>query len=106
MLGFLGFKSKPKITEKMLEQYNINIIKYADIKIDKTPIATTGSGIFYKGTYQNEAVSIKVVDITKDATVINEFLFWDLYRNNKEHLCLYDRLWCTFYYLFEPLFHC
>ena len=58
MLGFLGFKSKPKITEKMLEQYNINIIKYADIKIDKTPIATTGSGIFYKGTYQNEAVSI------------------------------------------------
>ena len=88
MLGFLGFKSKPKITEKMLEQYNINIIKYADIKIDKTPIATTGSGIFYKGTYQNEAVSIKVVDITKDATVINEFLFWDLYKDNKNFLQL------------------
>lgn len=86
MFNFLGFKSKPKITEKMLEQYNINIIKYADIKIDKAPIATTGSGIFYKGTYQNEPVSIKVVDITKEATVINEFLFWDLYKNNKNFL--------------------
>lgn len=86
MFNFLGFKSKPKITEKMLEQYNINIIKYADIKIDKTPIAITGSGIFYKGTYQNEPVSIKVVDITKEATVINEFLFWDLYKNNKNFL--------------------
>lgn len=86
MFNFLGFKSKPKITEKMLEQYNINKIKYADIKIDKAPIATTGSGIFYKGTYQNEPVSIKVVDITKEATVINEFLFWDLYKNNKNFL--------------------
>jgi len=62
MLNF--WKSKPTITEKILEQNKIKIIPKADIKIDKSScIAVTGSGTFYKGLYKNEAVSIKVMEI-------------------------------------------
>lgn len=85
MLNFLGL-SKPKITQQTLEQYNIQIVPFNEIKMEKVPSAITGSGTFYKGTYNNEAVSVKMIDITKDPTIVNEFLFWDLYKDNKNFL--------------------
>ena len=89
MFSFLGLTSKPKLTEATLHKYNINIITFNDITIDKrTTLAVTGSGTFYKGTYHSEAVSVKVINITKDASIINEFLFWDLYKHNKHFLQL------------------
>ena len=89
MFSFLSLSSKPKLTEATLQKYNINIITFSDITIDKrAPLAVTGSGVFYKGTYHSEAVSIKVINITKDASIINEFLFWDLYKHNKHFLQL------------------
>ena len=50
--NLFSFKGSPKITEKIIEQYGINIISFKDIKLDKDPIALTGSGTFYKGTYK------------------------------------------------------
>ena len=87
---FNFFKSKTKITESTLQLYNINILNYNLLKIDKNIIlATTGSGIFYKGTYNNEPCSIKVIDNSNSPpSIINEFIYWDLYKNNKNFLHL------------------
>ena len=87
---FNFFKSKTKITESTLQLYNINILNYNLLKIDKSIIlATTGSGIFYKGTYNNEPCSIKVIDNKNSPpSIINEFIYWDLYKNNKNFLHL------------------
>lgn len=89
MFSFLGLTSKPKVTESTLTKYNIPVIPFNELTLDKrTPLAITGSGTFYKGTYHSEAVSIKVINITKDTSIINEFLFWDLYKHNKHFLQL------------------
>jgi len=87
---FNFFKSKTKITESTLQLYNINILNYNLLKIDKSIIlATTGSGIFYKGTYNKEPCSIKVIDNSNaPPSIINEFIYWDLYKNNKNFLHL------------------
>lgn len=61
MINYLFGKSS-NITEKILTQNNIPIINKAELKIDKSNcIAVTGSGKFYKASYQNHAVSIKVL---------------------------------------------
>ena len=82
MLNF--FKSSPpKITEKMLIETKIKILLREDLIINKSSeIALTGSGKFYKGTYKNWPVSIKVVDITTDDLIINEFIYWQAYNGN------------------------
>lgn len=82
MLNF--FKSSPpKITEKMLIDTKIKILLREDLIINKSSeIALTGSGKFYKGTYKNWPVSIKVVDITRDDLIINEFIYWQAYNGN------------------------
>ena len=84
--GLFSFKGSPKISEKILEQYGINIINYNDIKIDKTPIALTGSGIFYKGTYKKVPCSIKIIDITKSDSIKKEFVLWNQYKTNENFL--------------------
>ena len=61
MLNFLRFKPNPKINEKSIKDLNIPIINYSDIKIDKNPICTTGSGIFYKANYKDEVYTIKII---------------------------------------------
>ena len=83
------FKGSVKITEKIIEQYGIPIISYKDIKIDKDPIALTGSGKFYKGTYKKAPCSIKVIDITKSDTVKKEFSLWNQYKSNENFLNLF-----------------
>ena len=83
------FKGSVKITEKIIEQYGIPIISYKDIKIDKDPIALTGSGKFYKGTYKKSPCSIKVIDITKSDTVKKEFSLWNQYKSNENFLNLF-----------------
>ena len=53
MLNFLRFKPNPKISEKSIKDLNIPLINFSEIKIDKNPICTTGSCIFYKANYNN-----------------------------------------------------
>ena len=88
MLNFLRFKPNPKINEKSIKDLNIPIINYSDIKIDKNPICTTGSGIFYKANYKDEVYTIKIIDITKDEKVINEFILWDKFKDYENFLNL------------------
>ena len=87
--NLFSFKGSVKITEKIIEQYGIPIISYKDIKIDKDPIALTGSGTFYKGTYKKSPCSIKVIDITKCDTVKKEFSLWNQYKSNENFLNLF-----------------
>ena len=86
--NIFNFKGSPKITEKIIEQYGINIISYSDLKIDKTPIALTGSGTFFKGTYKKIPCSIKVIDITKSESIKKEFVLWNEYKTNENFLNL------------------
>jgi hypothetical protein len=49
-----------KVTESMIIETETPIIKKNELVIEKKKIITkTGSGIFYKGTYKNNTVSIK-----------------------------------------------
>ena len=86
--NLFSFKGSPKITEKIIEQYGITLISYRDIKFDKDPIAITGSGTFYKGTFRKVPCSIKVIDITKSDTVKKEFSLWNQYKSNENFLNL------------------
>ena len=86
--GLFSFKGSPKISEKIIEHYGINLISYNDLNIDKTPIATTGSGTFYKGTYKKVPCSIKVIDITKSDSIKKEFALWNEYKSNENFLNL------------------
>ena len=86
--SIFNFKGSAKISEKILEQYGITIINYNDIKMDKNPIADTGSGTFYKGTYKKVPCSIKVIDITKSDSVKKEFVLWNEYKSNENFLNL------------------
>ena len=86
--NLFSFKGSPKITEKIIEQYGITLIPYRDIKFDKDPIAITGSGTFYKGTFRKVPCSIKVIDITKSDTVKKEFSLWNQYKSNENFLNL------------------
>ena len=86
--GLFSFKGSPKISEKIIEQYGINLISYSDINIDKTPIALTGSGTFYKGTYKKIPCSIKIIDITKSDSIKKEFALWNEYKSNENFLNL------------------
>ena len=86
--NLFNFKGSPKISEKILEQYGITIVNFNDIKLDKTPIANTGSGTFYKGTYKKVPCSVKVIDITKSDAVKKEFVLWNEYKDNENFLNL------------------
>ena len=86
--NLFNFKGSPKISEKIIEQYGITLVSYNDIKIDKDIIATTGSGIFYKGTYKKVPCSIKQIDITKSDTIKKEFALWNQYKSNENFLSL------------------
>jgi len=84
------FGSKTTINEKTLERNNIKIINIKDIKINKTQIiALTATGKFYNATYKNEAVSIKIVDISKDESIINEFIYWQEFKTKECFLKFY-----------------
>ena len=86
--NLFNFRGAPKISEKILEQYGITIVNFNDIKLDKSPIANTGSGTFYKGTYKKVPCSVKVIDITKSDAVKKEFVLWNEYKDNENFLNL------------------
>ena len=86
--NLFNFKGSPKISEKIIEQYGIPLISFKEIKLDKNPIATTGSGTFYNGTYNKVPCSIKVIDITKSDSVKKEFSLWNQYKSNENFLNL------------------
>ena len=81
------FGSKSLITEKNLETNNIPIININDIKVNKQQIvAITASGRYYNGTYNNEAVAVKIIDISKDETILNEFIYWQEFKGDDSFL--------------------
>ena len=83
-LGYLvNFMTGRKIENKNLEDNGITILKMEDIILnDNKKICTTPFGTFYYGEYNNKKVIIKVVDITKDDKILNEFLLYKLYQGN------------------------
>jgi serine/threonine protein kinase len=89
MLNYF-FGNKTLINEKTLERNNITIISLKDIRINKNQIiALTATGKFYGATYKNEAVSVKVVDISKDESIINEFIYWQEFKSKECFLKFY-----------------
>ncbi len=89
------FGPKSLITEKNLQTNNIPLINFNDLKINKKQIvAITASGRFYSATYNNEAVTVKIIDISKDETILNEFIYWQEFKGNNSFLkfigaCIY-----------------
>ena len=83
-LGYLvNFITGRKIENKNLEDNGIVILKMEEITLNnKKKICTTAFGEFYYGEYNNQKVIIKVVDITKDDKILNEFLLYKLYQGN------------------------
>ena len=76
--------SKAKITEEMLKEKDIPILEISKLTFDrKNMIAISGFGKFYQGNYNNEHISLKVVDITLDQEIINEFILWKKNQNNE-----------------------
>ena len=74
---------KAKITEEMLTKNEIPLLEMSKLKYDnKNPIAISAYGKFYQGKYNNENISFKVVDITIDQIIMNEFILWKYYQNN------------------------
>ena len=84
-LGYLvNFMTGRKIENKNLEDNGITILKMEDIILnDNKKICTTPFGTFYYGEYNNKKVIIKVVDITKDDKILNEFLLYKLYQGKE-----------------------
>ena len=81
--------SKAKISEEILKKNDIPILDIYKLQFDnKNIIAITGFGKFYKGKYDNDNISLKIVDITMDETIINEFIQWKNYQNNPNFLKL------------------
>ena len=79
-----------KVTESMIIETETPIIKKNELVIEKKKIITkTGSGIFYKGTYKNNPVSIKSIDITKNDLLIRELIYWNAFKNNDKVLKIY-----------------
>ncbi len=74
-LGYLvNFMTGRKIEDKNLEDNGILVLKMEDIILyNKEKICTTAYGNFYYGEYNNKKIIIKVVDITKDEKILNEF---------------------------------
>ena len=87
---FFFNSNPPKVTENMLIETETPIIKKEEVVIEKKKIITkTGSGIFYKGTYKNNPVSIKAIDITKSDLLIRELIYWNAFKNNDKILNIY-----------------
>ena len=84
-LGYLvNFMTGRKIEDKNLEDNGILVLKMEEITLNnKKKICTTAFGEFYYGEYNNQKVIIKVVDITKDDKILNEFLLYKLYQGKE-----------------------
>ena len=77
----LHFVSPRKIEEKSLEENGIEILNTGEIEIyNDEKICVTPFGTFYKGEYKNEKAIIKVIDITQDEKILNEFILFKLYK--------------------------
>ena len=84
-----NFLSKAKVTEQMLSENSIPILELYKLTINlNNLITTTGFGKFYLGTYENQKVSIKIINISIDESILNEFILWKSYQNDPNFLNL------------------
>ena len=76
--------SKAKITEEMLKEHSIEILEDAKLAKDlsNNPLVTTAFGKFYKGLYDDQEITYKIVDITLNENIINELILWKKYQNS------------------------
>ena len=82
--------SKAKITEEQLKQNSIPILDYYKLSYDSIgePIIISSFGKFYKGSYDNKEIFLKVVDITLNENILNEFILWKKYQKTNNFLTL------------------
>ena len=75
------------ITEKLLFDNNITIIKKNDLQIDKSAeIASMTNGKFYVGKYKQAKCSVKIINkqTSNDEQILNEIIFWNsMYSKDK-----------------------
>ena len=84
-----NFLSKAKVTEQMLSENSIPILELSKLTVNlNNLITTTGFGKFYLGTYENQKVSIKIINISIDESILNEFILWKSYQNDPNFLNL------------------
>lgn len=85
------FGKKSIITDKLLSENNVNLIKKGEFAIDKAiDLVLTPTGKFYLGKYKNAACCIKILDKASDQTKLNELIFWQsMYKNDKIFLDFY-----------------
>ena len=101
--------SKAKISEDMLKKNDIPILDISKLEFDnQKEIAITSSGKFYQGKYENENISLKIIDITIDEqAIMEEFTLWKNYMNDKIFLKLkgvilyYNNAYIIFHDSFE-----
>ena len=82
--------SKAKITEEQLKQNSIPILDYYKLSYDSIgePIIISSFGKFYKGSYDNKEIFLKVVDITQNENILTEFILWKKYQKTNNFLTL------------------
>ena len=101
--------SKAKISEDMLIKNNIPILDISKLEFDsQNGIAITSSGKFYQGKYENENISLKIIDITIDEqAIMEEFILWKNFMNDQIFLKLkgvilyYNNAYIIFHDSFE-----
>ena len=81
--------SKAKISEDMLTKNAIPKLDFYKLKFDKqNPLSIYSYGKFYKGKYDNKDITLKVVDITINQNIMNEFILWKNFQKNEHFLKL------------------
>ena len=85
---FIYGPDKANISKEILSNVHIPLVndKYS-VNYEKI-IAHTKTGKFYFGIYKNQKVLIKIIDITKDELILEEFIFWNKMKNNEFFLKL------------------
>ena len=79
-----------KVNENMLNKNEIPILDYYKLVFDENeePLIITGFGKFYNGRYDGKEILLKIVDISLNENIINEFIFWKKYQTSKNFLTL------------------
>ena len=81
--------SKAKISEDMLLKNDIPSLDiYKLLFNNQNPISINSYCNFYKGKYDNKNVTLKVIDISFDQNVMNEFILWKKFQKDSSFLKL------------------
>ena len=82
--------NKAKVNEDMLNKNKIPILDYYKLVFydNEEPLIKSGFGKFYNAIYDGKEILLKVVDISLNENIINEFILWKKYQSSKYFLTL------------------